>query len=69
MPNTRGKKPTADEAKELGEAVRDTALNQMADGLRSVGVSDDEIATARALCVEQNSDKPFVELFRKRVGR
>ena len=69
MVTTKGKKPTTEETKELFEAVRETALDQQADGLRRLGVSEAAIAKAKAECIKQNNDKPFMDLARSMMRR
>lgn len=51
---------------EIGGSIRDMALDQMCAGLRAVGIAEDKIAAARKQAVEQNSDKPMLDLFKQR---
>jgi hypothetical protein len=68
MVYTKGKKPTADETQEMFEAIRETALDQQADGLRKLGVSEAAIVKAKAECIKQNNDKPLMALARIMLG-
>ena len=68
MVYTKGKKPAVEETQEVFEAVRETALDQQADGLRKLGVSEAAIAKAKAECIKQSSDKPLIELARSMLG-
>lgn len=54
---------------EIAGSIRDIALNQQAETLEALGVSPAKIAKARAECVAQDSDKPFVELFKTVIKR
>jgi hypothetical protein len=47
---------------EVGSVVRDAALEQYADGLRKLGVNEDDIARAKAQAVKENSDAPMLAL-------
>lgn len=68
MPWTEGDKPLdAAESQELFEAIREISLDQMAEGLKKLGISDQDIQKARAQCIAQNTDKPFVELFKTAI--
>jgi hypothetical protein len=53
------------EIAEMVGDIRDRALDQMAKTLKGFGISEADIATARAECIKLNSDKPFLELFKK----
>lgn len=68
MPRTKGDVNFEDlpkeEKNELFEAIRDISLDTSAEGLRSLGVPEGDIAKARAECIATNSDAPFLELFK-----
>ena len=50
---------------EIAGSIRDIALDQMANTLRGLGISEVDIANARKECERINSDKPFSDLFKK----
>lgn len=56
---------TAEESKELSSAIRNAALDSMENGLRALGIAQPDIDKARAECIANDSDKPFIELVKK----
>ena len=47
---------------DLGSAIKNTALDQMCNGLRKMGVPEADIQKARKEADQQNSDRPLLEL-------
>lgn len=68
MPKTEGRPMTATEVSELSRTIRDNALDQFAAGLRNCGIDDEAIQKARAECITQNSDEPFLALFKSAIS-
>lgn len=55
-----------DDDKDICNAIRDAALDQICAGLRRMGIPEAKITEARKLCVEQNSDRPLLDLVKGR---
>jgi len=68
MPRTPGEVNFEDlpeeERSEIFNDIRDAALDDMQAKLERLGIPIQEIAKARVECNAQNSDQPFLELFK-----
>lgn len=53
----------------VGQSIKSIALDQMCEGLRGLGVSDSDIAKARAEAERTNDDKPLMKLMKLRMFR
>lgn len=57
------------QTQDIAAAVRNTALEQICAGLRRMGITEDEIAKTRKLCVEQGTDTPLLDLAKQHRKR
>lgn len=55
-----------DDDKDIINAVRDTALDQLCAGLRRMGIPEHQITEARRQAIERDDDKPLLDLVRPR---